>query len=162
MSVVRFANRSRPHRGTTAAGWTAELHHLCESLCTRGLAIDWEHGETECGDPQLYLVGSDPEVPCVASVSRLLRDSRDLYVIENGGGSVITEGPCLRRAVEVVLRRARNAKSGPPFMNALLVGALTYGSAVADMVTDVAASLPLDEETAGQVLLTASQWLMVA
>jgi hypothetical protein len=164
MSVVPFAGRGRLRRGTTAAAWTPEeargLCHLYESLCTHGLAIDWERGETECGDPQLYLVGSDTDASCVVSISRLLREGRAFYVIENGGGAVIAEGPCLERAVELAVRRGGNAKPGGSFMSALLGGALTYGWA--DMVTDVAASLPLDEETAGQVLLAASQWLMVA
>jgi hypothetical protein len=166
MSVVPFAGRGWLRRGTTAAAWTPEeareLRHLYESLCTHGLAVDWERGETECGDPQLYLLGSDPDASCVVSVSRLLRDGRDFYVIENGGGAVIAEGPCLKLAVELAARRGRNAKSGRSFMSALLGGALAYGSVAADMVTDVGASLALDEETAGQVLLAASQWLMVA
>ena len=42
-----------------------------------GQASGWELGETERGDPQLYLLGPAPEHDCILSISRLGR----LYIL---------------------------------------------------------------------------------
>ena len=57
------------------------------------------YGETDHRDPQFYVLSSSDAEPCTACVSRLVRDSRRWYVIEDGQGNVQIEGNCLRTLV---------------------------------------------------------------
>jgi hypothetical protein len=72
-------------------GWqSAELQRLmsaCAVYLPTGRASGWEYGETECGDPQLYLLGPAPDYDCILSISRL----GHLYILEDGNGRVMFE-----------------------------------------------------------------------
>jgi hypothetical protein len=88
MNVVKFplsqAYSPRP-------GWrSAELQRLtsaCAGYLPTGQASGWEFGETERGDPQLYLLGPGPKQDCILSISRL----GQLYILEDGKGRVLFE-----------------------------------------------------------------------
>ena len=87
MNVVRFPQT----QSTPAQGWqTAELSKLtnaCAASIPSGDLSGWEVGETECGDPQLYVLGPAPDHDCILSISRLGR----LYVLEDGKGQILFE-----------------------------------------------------------------------
>jgi hypothetical protein len=72
-------------------GWQtnelAKLTDACAPAIRSGEIRGWEIGTTECGDPQLYLIGPAPEHDCILSISRLGR----LYVLEDGKGQVLFE-----------------------------------------------------------------------
>jgi hypothetical protein len=107
MNVVRF-----PLQPSTEAsgGWrNAELQRLtsaCAAYIPSGQASGWEYGETERGDPQLYLLGPGPEQDCILSVSRLGR----LYVLEDGNGQVIFEHENIVLLAEQVTTALRSKK----------------------------------------------------
>ena len=95
-------------------GWRrAELQHLlaeCSASVSKGAASGWAFGETERGDPQLYLLGLEPECDCILCVSRL----DDLYILEDGKGQLIAEYANLVSLCEqVALLRAAWAKRQP-------------------------------------------------
>jgi hypothetical protein len=106
MTVTQFRRRE------TVQGWqSAEMNALVaasgDSL-EKGIAIGWEMGVTDSGDPQLYLLGPAPDHECLLCVSRLGR----LYVLEDGQGRVVFEHDAMNMLAEQVrgsLRRKRSA-----------------------------------------------------
>lgn len=48
----------------------------------------WEVGSTEAGDPQFYLLGSQPDDTCDVCISRV----GSVYVLEDGAGRVLFDG----------------------------------------------------------------------
>lgn len=80
----------------------------CAEPLSRGEVSGWETGTTEAGDPQLYVLGPEPDQECVVCVSRLGR----LYVLEDGQGRVLFEHDAIDALAEQVrgaLRRKRAA-----------------------------------------------------
>lgn len=86
MTVVSFSPRNK-----FPSGWrSAEVQELltgCATSLSSGEVSGWESGETETGDPQLYLLGPAPDYECVFCVSRL----SGLYVLEDGNGAILLE-----------------------------------------------------------------------
>ena len=78
---------------------TEELARLYRAKRDLGGAAGFAYGETDHRDPQFYVLGSTDAEPCTACVSRLIRDGRRWYVIEDGQGNVQTEGGCLHMLV---------------------------------------------------------------
>jgi len=78
---------------------TEELTRLYRAKRDLGGAAGFAYGETDHREPQFYILSSTDAEPCTASVSRLIRDGRRWYVIEDGQGNVQTEGGCLRTLV---------------------------------------------------------------
>jgi hypothetical protein len=107
MNVVNF-----PLGSATEApdGWRhAELQRLtnaCSVYLPSGQASGWELGETDCGDPQFYLLGPAPEQDCILSISRLGR----VYVLEDGSGRIILEHDNLLLFAEQAATVLRNKK----------------------------------------------------
>ena len=105
---------------STLGGWTEReveaLRRLTRLLSLRRGAQSWNFGETDAGDPQLYLLASDPDESCVACVSRV----RSEYVLEDGkGGLLATEGnldDLVARAAEVFPLRRRIPLSTRAFL----------------------------------------------
>jgi hypothetical protein len=64
----------------------------------QGEASDWDTGETECRDPQFYILNAQPDLDCVVSITRIGND----YVLEDGHGQVVAEG----RSLSVIADRA--------------------------------------------------------
>jgi hypothetical protein len=85
--IVGFRSGSDQPSG----GWRrAELRRLlavCSASVSSGAASGWAFGETERGDPQLYLLGPEPECDCILCISRL----DDLYILEDGKGRLVSE-----------------------------------------------------------------------
>jgi hypothetical protein len=107
MNVVTF----RPRDPLPMVWQNAEINALlaaCTEALDKGVATSWHLGQTEQGDPQLYLLGPAPDFDCILSVSRLGR----LYVLEDGAGRVVMEHDAVTAVEETmrgVLRRTRAA-----------------------------------------------------
>jgi hypothetical protein len=106
MPILNF-----PHGFEKASGaWRgSELRYLltaCATHVASGAASGWAFGETERGDPQLYLLGPDPAHDCVLSISRL----DDLYVLEDGEGRIIFEHTDLLSLGEQIVAALRSVK----------------------------------------------------
>jgi hypothetical protein len=106
MNVVRFPSRL----DRAPDGWhSAEVQRLvnaCAAYVPHGVASGWEFGVTERGDPQMYLLGPEPEQDCILSISRLGR----LYVLEDGNGRVIFEHNDLMRLAEQATNALKKKK----------------------------------------------------
>jgi hypothetical protein len=108
MSVIEFPQIGKP----LPPGWGAEevkrLIGACANSVGTGEASGWEFGQTELGEPQLYLIGPPPDHHCILCISRLGR----LYIIEDGNGKVVFEHDNLMLLAEqavVTLRRRKTA-----------------------------------------------------
>ena len=100
MNVV-FLDRARSRKRLVKSNaWTSaeteELARLYRAKRDLGGAAGFAYGETDHRDPQFYILSSTDAEPCTACVSRLIRDDRRWYVIEDGRGNVQIEGGCLR------------------------------------------------------------------
>ena len=106
MNVVRFPGA----QDASVQGWqTGELNRLtnaCATSIPSGDISGWEVGETECGDPQLYLLGPAPDHECILSISRLGR----LYVLEDGKGQVLFEHDNIMQLAEQTCSALRKRK----------------------------------------------------
>ena len=108
MNVV-FLDRARSgKRPVTSNAWTPaeteELTRLYRAKRDLGGAAGFAYGETDHRDPQFYVLSSTDAEPCTACVSRLIRDGRRWYVIEDGRGNVQIEGRLPARAGGASLR----------------------------------------------------------
>jgi hypothetical protein len=110
MNVVFLARGRARWRPAIATHWTrdetAELTRLYRSKRDRGDAVGFAYGTTDFDDPQFYVLGADHARPCGACVSRLTRDGRSWYVVEDGQGGIEKEGGCLRTLVGQITRRS--------------------------------------------------------
>lgn len=94
MNVIAFPCK------TASGAWSeAELKTVATALNLAG--GDWETGTTECGDPQLYLLGPRPEQPCELCLSRI----GGRYVLEDGAGRLLFDHDNLA----LVAQQARGA-----------------------------------------------------
>ena len=104
-TVVKFPGRLPP----PPQGWQHdELQHIvaaCSGSVAAGEASGWEVGVTDEGDPQVYLIGPQPNYDCILCISRIGRQ----YVIEDGHGRVLLEhdSPALfaEQAIAALRRR---------------------------------------------------------
>ena len=107
MSVVNFPTSSE----RVARGWhTSDLKQLtgaCAPAVASGDAAGWEIGETEMGDPQLYVMGPPPDHECILVISRLGR----LYVVEDGKGEILFEHDNPMMVAEQVCTSLRRQKT---------------------------------------------------
>ena len=108
MTVVQFPLTRQ--QSTPAWPW-AELRQVidvCAQSIASGAASGWEIGETERGDPQVYLLGPPPDYDCILSISRI----GQLYILEDGNGRVLFEhqNPVqLAEQAAAALRRGKSA-----------------------------------------------------
>jgi hypothetical protein len=106
MNVVQFPRTP----DAPSAGWqTTEITKLtnaCAAVPGNDLS-GWEIGATECGDPQLYLLGPAPDHDCVLSISRL----GHLYILEDGKGTVLFELDNLTQLAEQTCSALRKRKA---------------------------------------------------
>jgi hypothetical protein len=103
MTILQFRSRAVPR------GWQgAEIDTLisaCGKSLEKGIAGDLQVGETEGGEPQLYVLGPAPDYECILCISRVGRR----YVIEDGQGHVLYEHGSLvplSESVRTALRAA--------------------------------------------------------
>lgn len=108
MNVINFPRNPEP---TLPIGWQsselAKLTNACAASIPNGEFSSWEIGTTECGDPQLYLIGPAPDHDCILSISRLGR----LYVLEDGKGQVLFENDSLTMLAEQTCSVLRKRKT---------------------------------------------------
>jgi hypothetical protein len=94
MTVMHFGAARDKMRWKLPQCWqseeTAELMRLYSVLNGRSVATGYEYGETEGREPQFYLLSADPAQDCY--VSRISKDGRPWYVIEDGLGGLLAEG----------------------------------------------------------------------
>ena len=107
MTVVNFP----PRPNQIPPGWqAAELQRLinaCAGYLPGGQGSGWDFGTTERGDPQIYLLGPEPEHECILSISRL----GNLYILEDGNGRVLFEHGNLMLLVEQARAALRRKKA---------------------------------------------------
>lgn len=105
MTVLQFPNRDLPH------DWQrSEMNALigaCGESLEKGTVAGWEVGETEKGDPQLYLLGPAPDHECVLCVSRIGRT----YVVEDGAGRIVCEQDAMASLTDQVRHALRHKKA---------------------------------------------------
>ncbi len=104
MNILAF--RRQPEPKSWQAAEMQALTGACASFVAKGQAAGWEMGETERGDPQLYLLGEPPAEECLLCVSRLGRT----YVLEDGEGRILFEHDSvmlLAEQMRTALRRRR-------------------------------------------------------
>ena len=103
MNVVVLDVARRKERAVTPNAWSpaemGELTRLYHDKREHGGATGFAYGETDQRDPQFFVLNGTDAEPCTACVSRLIRDSRRWYVIEDGQGNIQVEGGCLRTLV---------------------------------------------------------------
>ena len=106
MTVLAF------HRQPRQLGWNrSELETIATAFSPAvgaGEASGWVVAETERGDPQVYLLGPNPDQDCILSISRLGRD----YIVEDGTGGLLSERGCLLLLAEqlrLLMRRRTSA-----------------------------------------------------
>jgi hypothetical protein len=95
----------------SAAMPPAELRRVidaCKEAIASGAASGWELGETELGDPQVYLLGPPPNYDCILAISRL----GNTYILEDGNGRILFENNdpvLLAERATAALRRCKSA-----------------------------------------------------
>lgn len=105
MTIVRFQRRETMHSWQKVE--MSALLAACGASLDQGTISGWEVGETETGDPQLYLLGPAPDHECLLCISRLGR----LYVLEDGQGRVVYEHDSMDLLAEQVRGSLRRTKS---------------------------------------------------
>jgi hypothetical protein len=99
----------RARRGADREQWsTAEFAELMRlfGACRRECAgaATFETGETDMGDPQFYIVGTGPDLPCLAFASRVEESGgRARYVVQDGSGEVVAEGETAAAAIDTAV-----------------------------------------------------------
>jgi hypothetical protein len=104
MTIVEFGAARVKHRlDPPNRSWhrdeITELMRLYAILIERGNAKGYDYGDTENHEPQFYVLGPAPAQNCVVCVSRLSKDDRSWYIIEDGLGGLVAEGCRLRTLV---------------------------------------------------------------
>ena len=106
MNVLQFSRAQALPQGWQASELT-RLTNACAASIPNGEISGWEVGQTEYGDPQLYLLGPAPDYDCILSVSRLGR----LYVLEDGKGQVMFENDDILQLAEQTCNALRKRKA---------------------------------------------------
>lgn len=104
MNVIAFqAQRSGEWRAR-------ELNQIVDALTPtleQGHASGWDVGATEAGDPQFYLLGPAPDLPCEICISRVGRT----YVLEDGHGRLLFDTENLSMLAERTALALRGGKA---------------------------------------------------
>jgi len=87
MTVIQLAAARRQlHPGCWRKQEKTELMRLYAAAVRQHGAADFEFGETDRGEPQFYILDDSPAATCITCASRLSKDSKPWYVIEDGSG----------------------------------------------------------------------------
>ena len=134
MKVVPFV----PRRSSVRTGpWIeTELDPVFEACATpmmRDRVGGWETGQTEAGDPQLYLLGPAPEHDCVLCISRL----GGRYILEDGEGRVLSEHDAIAPIAEKV--QTALARKRPAMVARLVAGWVAVKAAFEERVEPILA-----------------------
>jgi hypothetical protein len=124
VTVVHLAAVRKQRQSALSHFWQpeeiAELMRLYASLKRGGKGADYEYGETERHEPQFYVLNADLAQPCLSCVSRISKDSRPWYVVEDGSGGLLAEGDCLGVIVNQAVRLDRSVSCGLPIVTPIL------------------------------------------
>jgi hypothetical protein len=135
MTVIALEAVREKRRSQVPNFWqpeeTAELMRLYAVLVDRLGATEHEYGETENNEPQFYALGTGLTQNCVVCVSRISKDSRTWYVIEDGMGGLLAEGYALGTIVTDASERWRSLRS-----RALLTSICSYVLLMAEAVSE--------------------------
>lgn len=112
-----------------------ELFRLFGVLHGLGEADGIEFGKTDFDHPQFYILGPGPEYPCIAFVSRITSDGRAWYVVQDGAGKIIADGPTLRAAIDLAVVQARAARQSVPYLRPV-VGLLLFCKLATEQAID--------------------------
>ncbi|MFN4281149.1 MAG: hypothetical protein ACK4NA_00775 [Alphaproteobacteria bacterium] len=120
---------------TFSTGWTnsewATIYRLFEELRARKQADFCESGFTERNEPQFYIFNGRGPDACL-TISRVIIDSRRIYLAHNRHGEMLAEGDDLTRIADFTLYKrvgfTRDLKGAPRL---LLVAAALAGQAAA-------------------------------
>ena len=108
MKVIQFPTQPAASSGREwQSGEMQSVVEACAASISSGDISGWAIGTTEAGDPQLYLLGPEPDHECVLCISRLGR----LYVLEDGQGHVVFEHDAMSILAEQVRGTLRRQKS---------------------------------------------------
>lgn len=108
MTVVKFPLAPAVTGAQLPPAELRRVINACGESIASGAASGWEIGETECGDPQIYLIGPPPDFDCILSISRM----GNLYVLEDGSGRILFEHDdpvLLTERAMAALRRRKSA-----------------------------------------------------
>jgi hypothetical protein len=109
MTVIPFHRRD-----DVRTGWAkSEIESIAAALAPalgRGDASQWVVTATERGDPQLYLLGPEPEQECILCISRV----GDRYIVEDGTGGLLSERGSLLLLAEQI-RQLLNRRTAALF-----------------------------------------------
>lgn len=109
MTIVPFIQRPETPDGLWQAEEMSQLLSIYAAHEAQGDANDWDTGETECREPQFYILGAQPDLDCVVSITRIGRD----YILEDGHGRIVAESGSLSaiadRAVQMVSGMRKSA-----------------------------------------------------
>jgi hypothetical protein len=105
MTILPFIARSAP-----ASLWRVEemsqLLSIYAAHEAQGEASDWDTGETESREPQFYVLGAQPEMECVVSITR----RADAYLLEDGRGHVVAENRSLSAIADKAVRMTSGSR----------------------------------------------------
>jgi hypothetical protein len=105
MNVVAFPSRAG------LRGWRRREVNAVLSACAddlkAGAVSGFDEGATEAGDPQLYLLGPEPDRDCIMCISRIGR----VYVIEDGEGRILYENDAFGLLTDQVRGALRHKKA---------------------------------------------------
>jgi hypothetical protein len=100
---------------------------------TAGDIGGWDTGQTELGDPQLYLLGPAPDHDCVLCISRL----GGRYILEDGQGRVLFEHDAIMPIADQV--HAALARKRPAMVARLVAGWVAVKAAFEERVEPILA-----------------------
>ena len=106
-TVVNFPKRSERLPDGWRSDELSEIVSACSGSVSLGEASGWEIGTTESGEPQVYLIGPQPDYDCILCISRIGRR----YVIEDGFGRVLLEQDSTLLLAEQALAALRRRKA---------------------------------------------------
>jgi hypothetical protein len=116
MNVLPFRQKALQH------GWNQSeiktMGAVFAPALAHGNASRWVIGETEQGDPQVYLLGPAPDEDCVLCISRI----GGRYIVEDGTGGLLSE----RGSLLLLAEQLRVFLCGRPVAFVARVGLLWF------------------------------------
>jgi len=116
MTIVPFSAHPQRPAGVWRPDEMSQLLSIYAAHEAQGEASDWDTGETERRDPQFYILGAQPDLDCLVSVTRI----GDAYILEDGHGHVVAEGSSLSAIAEKAVRMASGLRRS--FLAQIAVG----------------------------------------
>jgi hypothetical protein len=136
MTVVHLEAAREKLRSELPHCWqpkeTAELMRLYAVLVEVSNAKGCEYGETENQEPQFYVLGPALTQNCMICASRISKEGRAWYVIEDGVGGLFAAGYRLRTLVTYTIGFSRSLRNKLLLLTSFLSDVLLAGEALAD------------------------------